>query len=148
MRTRPLDSADRLIVETLLRDARTSLRALGSRADLSAPVVGDRIRRLEDDGIIAAFTLELSATALGYMTEAIVRIEPLPGRLAEVESILRDIPEVTECDVVTGDDCFVVRLALRGLGDLDRVLSPIHRIARTSTGIVKRSSVKRRAPPL
>lgn len=148
MKNRPLDSADQLIVSTLPRDARTSLRSLTRLAGLSAPAVGDRIRRLEDHGVIEAFTLELSSKALGYPIEAIVRIEPLPGRLTEVESILRETPEVTTCDVVTGDDCFVARLALRDFHDLDVILSPIHHVARTSTGIVKRSPVTRRPPPL
>ncbi len=148
MQVRIPDSTDRLILAILTADARVGLREIGARVGLSAPAVRERIRRMEDDGTIRAFTIDLGIQALGYLTEAIVRIQPLPGRLTEVESIVREIPEVTACDIVTGDDCLVVRLALRSLDDLDRLLEPIHRIAATSTGIVKRSPVQRRAPPL
>lgn len=143
-----LDSTDRHILTILTADSRAGLRNIGARVGLSAPAVRERIRRMEDDGTIEAFTIDLGIGALGYLTEAIVRIQPLPGRLSEVEAMVRETPEVTACDMVTGDDCLVVRLALRSLGDLDRLLEPIHRLAATSTGIVKRSPVPRRAPPL
>lgn len=78
---------------------------------------------------------------------ALVRIDPVPGMLHEVERIIRDCPEFVECDRVTGEDCLVDRLFVRSIEDLDTVLDRFHEKARTSSSIVKGRSVRRRLPP-
>lgn len=142
-----LDDADRAIIDLLTEDSRISLRALGARVGLTAPAVRDRILRLEDVGIIEGFGIRLNARSLGFSLEAVLRVEPLPGKLREVEDLIRVIPEIVECSVVTGEDCFVARLMLREIGDLDRLLAPLHDIARTKTSIVHRQPVPPRCPP-
>jgi Lrp/AsnC family transcriptional regulator, leucine-responsive regulatory protein len=143
-----LDEKDHKIVMQLAVDSRVSLKALASRVDLSPPSVADRIRRLEDRGIIRMFTIAIDPVALGYHLEAIVRVRPLPGRLAEVQRLIEDCSEFTECDKVTGDDCFVARLHLRSVAELDGILDRITDKAETSTSIVKSSPIRRRLPPL
>ncbi|NUQ28083.1 MAG: Lrp/AsnC ligand binding domain-containing protein, partial [Acidobacteriaceae bacterium] len=64
-----------------------------------------------------------------------------------VERLLQEIPEVAECDRVTGDDCFVARVYLRSIQHLDEVLNRIIDKAQTSTSIVKSQVVKRRPAP-
>lgn len=71
---------------------------------------------------------------------------PLPGRLHEVERQIQDIAEFTECDKVTGDDCFIARLQVRSMEQLDTLLDRINGYAETNTAIVKKSPVKRRLP--
>lgn len=99
-------------------------------------------------GVIAGFSVELDAAAIGYPLQAIVRIEPLPGKLTRVEQVLAETPEVIECHGVTGEDCFVAHLVLVDLKDLDRILAPLHDLARTRTALVKSTVVERRLPPL
>lgn len=143
-----LDATDRKIIDLLLQDSRISLRAIGAEVSLSAPAVRDRVLRLEDIGVIDAFTIRLNPRALGFALEAVLRVEPLPGKLKVVERILSDMPEVVECSVVTGDDCFVARMMLRDVGELDRLLGPLHDVARTKTSIVHRQPVLPRRPPV
>lgn len=145
---RQLDAVDRDILRVLSADSRISLRDLGAQVRLSAPAVRERIHRMEDDGAIEGFGIQLDPCALGYTLEALVRVEPLPGKLKPVEKILLDTPEITECWMVTGEDCFVARLVLREVGDLDRLLGPLHHVARTNTSIVKGTPIRRRLPPL
>lgn len=142
-----LDATDQSILDILIADSRASLREIGARIGLSAPAVRDRIRRLEDQGVIEGFTVRVNRRALGFALEAVLRVEPLPGRLRRVETILQAMPEITECAVVTGEDCFVARLVLRDIADLDRLLAPLHDIAKTRTSIVHRQPVPPRAPP-
>lgn len=142
-----LDAKDRAIIDELLADGRASVQAIGTRVGLSPPAVRERIRRLEDDGVIEGFTIEISARALGYTLEAIVRIEPLPGKLHIIERILQETPEITQCDTVTGDDCFIARMVLRDVQDLNRILNPLHDKARTNTSIIKGIPVPRRRAP-
>ncbi|TIY04080.1 MAG: Lrp/AsnC family transcriptional regulator, partial [Mesorhizobium sp.] len=117
-----LDDLDRRLLEILIKDSRTSLKELAQQVGLSSPSVAERLRRLEDRGIIRAFTVEIDPQALGYSLQAIVRIRPLPGKLHIVQKLIEEIPEFGECDKVTGDDCFVARLFVRSIGDLDKLL--------------------------
>lgn len=142
-----LDDLDRRIVEILVDDARISLKELAARVNLSSPSTSERLRRLEERGVIRAFTVDVDPAALGYTLQAIVRIKPLPGRLHQVQKLIEEIPEFTECDKVTGDDCFIGRLLIRSIGDLDRILDKITDKAETSSAIVKAQPVKRRLPP-
>lgn len=143
-----LDDTDRRIIEALIKDARMSLKELAAEAGLSSPGVSERIRRLQDRGVIRGFTADVDPKALGYSLQAIVRIRPLPGKLHIVQQLLQDIPEFCECDKVTGEDCFVARLAVPSIELLDGILDKISDKAETSTSIVKSQPIKRRPPPL
>lgn len=143
-----LDELDRRIIETLSNDARISIKELASVIGLSSPSTSERVKRLEERGVIRAFTVDVADEALGYTLQAIVRVRPLPGKLHVVEQLLVEIPEVVECDKVTGDDCYIVRLLVRSIGQLDEILDRIVAKAETSTSIVKSQPVKRRNPPL
>lgn len=144
----PLDATDRELLRILAEDARTATSELARRIGLSAPSTADRLRRLETQGVIGRFTVEIDPRALGYTLQAIVRVKPLPGQLHLVEELLRRIPEFVECDKVTGDDCFICRLYLRSIEQLDGILSKVTERAETSTSIVKSTPVARRLPPL
>ncbi len=98
--------------------------------------------------MIRGYTLEVEPKAFGYLLQAIVRVRPLPGRLHEVERQIQAIPEFTECDKITGDDCFVARLCVRDMEQLDTLLDRLNAYAETSTAIVKKTPVKRRLPPM
>ena len=104
--------------------------------------------RLEAQGVIERFTVQIDPRALGFTLQAIVRVKPLPGQLHLVEDVIRRIPEFVECDKVTGDDCFICRLYLHSIDQLDEILSKITERAETSTAIIKSTPVARRLPPL
>ncbi len=136
------------MLEALARNARISLKELAEAAGLSSPSAAERLRRLEERGIVSAFTIDIAPEAIGYPLQAIVRIRPLPGQLHVVERIIQETPEFIECDKVTGDDCFIGRLVVRSMGELDGILDKIAERAETNTSMIKATPVKRRLPPL
>ncbi len=142
-----LDDLDRKLIAILAEDARISLKDLAGRVGLSSPSASERLKRLEERGVIRAFTIEIDPAALGYQLQAIVRIRPLPGKLHMVQKLIEEIPEFSECDKVTGDDCFVGRLHLTSIEQLDAILDRIADKAETNTSIVKAQPVRRRLPP-
>jgi Lrp/AsnC family transcriptional regulator, leucine-responsive regulatory protein len=144
----PLDDTDRALLSALADDARQPVSELARSVGLSAPATADRLRLLEASGVIGRFTVQIDPRALGYTLQAIVRVKPLPGQLHLVEEVIRRIPEFVECDKVTGDDCFICRLYLRSIEQLDEILSKVTERAETSTAIVKSTPVPRRLPPL
>jgi Lrp/AsnC family transcriptional regulator, leucine-responsive regulatory protein len=143
-----IDAIDQRIIEALADNARLSIKELAQQVGLSSPSASERLRRLEERGVVARFTVDLDLRAIGYPLQAIVRIRPLPGKLHIVQRLIEDIPQITECDKVTGDDCFVARLHMRSIEQLDEILDRIADKAETSTAIIKTQPVKRRLPPL
>jgi Lrp/AsnC family leucine-responsive transcriptional regulator len=143
-----MDVPDQRIIAALAANARISLKELARQADLSSPSASERLRRLEERGVIDAFTIELSPKAIGYNLQAIVRMNPLPGMLHTLERLIQDTPEFVECDKVTGGDCFVGRLYVRSIEQLDQILDRISEKAETNTSIVKSQPVRRRLPPV
>jgi Lrp/AsnC family transcriptional regulator, leucine-responsive regulatory protein len=142
-----IDPADRLLLEALSRDARMSLKALAAHAGLSSPSAAERIRKLEERGVIRGYAADIDPAALGYTLEAVVRIRPLPGKLHVVQKLIEETPAISACDKVTGDDCFVARLHARSMAELDAALDRIADKASTSTSLVKARTVERRPPP-
>ena len=143
-----LDDTDRMLLASLADDARQPVSELARSVGLSAPATADRLRRLDALGVIERFTVQIDPRALGYTLQAIVRIRPLPGKLHIVQKLIEEIAEFGECDKVTGDDCFVARLFVRSIGDLDGILDRIADKAETSTAIIKAQPIRRRPPPL
>lgn len=143
-----MDELDRTIISLLELNARASLKEMSEATGLSSPSVSERVKRLEERGIVRAFTVDIDPKALGYALQAIVRVRPLPGMLHIVERLIQETPEFIECDKVTGDDCFIARLCFRSMEQLDAILDRISEKAETNTAIVKATPVKRRLPPL
>ncbi|MWL89103.1 MULTISPECIES: Lrp/AsnC family transcriptional regulator [unclassified Cupriavidus] len=143
-----LDDLDRRILALLQHDGRMPIKALAEQIGLSAPGTSERLKRLEDRGVIRGFTVDVEPRTLGFSMQAIVRIRPLPGKLQAVQKLIEGIPEFAECDKVTGDDCFFGRLYLRSIEHLDHILDQVTELAETSSSIVKSQPVKRRLPPL
>ena len=143
-----LDRIDRQLIGVLDADGRASLAEIGTRVGLSGPAVGERLRRLRENGVIEGFGVRVDPRALGYTMEAIVRIKPRSRQMHTVEQMIRDEPRFTSCDRVTGEDCFVARLALVSVAELDEILLPLHERAETHTAIVKSSLLRARMPDL
>ena len=143
-----LDPVDTALIRALAENARQPVSALAQLVGLSAPSVSERLRRLENSGVLTGYTVDLNLKTLGYSLHAIIRVRPLPGQLHWVQRLLEDEPAVIECDKVTGDDCFIARVVLRDIEQLDVVLELLIERAETNTAIIKSSPVPRRLPPL
>jgi Lrp/AsnC family transcriptional regulator, leucine-responsive regulatory protein len=143
-----LDAVNLRVLEELAADGRIPMAELGRRVGLSAPAVAERGQRLERAGVIAGYRAELDPRALGFPVSAIVRIRPSPGQLQRIPEVAMETPEVAECHRITGDDCYLLRLHLRSIDDLEDVLDRFTPYGLTTTSIVHSTPVARRGPPL
>lgn len=132
----------------LASNARTAIAELARAVGLSAPSVAERVKRLEEAGVITGYSATISPAAIGLPVSAWLRIRPVPGELDKVAGIIRGIPEIIECDRVTGEDCFLARAHLRSVADLERVIDQIIPYAMTNTSVIQSSPVPPRLPPL
>jgi Lrp/AsnC family transcriptional regulator, leucine-responsive regulatory protein len=143
-----LDTVNVRVLEELQRDPRLTMSELGRRIGMSSPAVTERVRRLEEAGVICGYRLELNPAALGLPITAYVRIRPSPGQLSKIAELAQQIPEVVECHRVTGEDCFVLKVYIPAIDQLDRLLDCFLLYGLTTTTIIQSSPVPLRPPPL
>jgi Lrp/AsnC family leucine-responsive transcriptional regulator len=136
-----VDDTDRALLVELQRDARLSLAELGRRVGLSPPAVGERVRRLTDDGVIRGFRTDVDPRALGYALSAIVRVRPAPRQLQKVAELARATPEVVECHRITGEDCFFLKAHVRDVEHLEEVIDRFAFHGQTTTSVMQTSPV-------
>jgi len=130
----PLDPHDTRILAELQADARLTLSELGRRVHLSQPAVTERVRKLEAAGVITGYQARVDLAALGYGIRAIVRV----GRadLAPMTKAVRETPEIVNAWNVTGEDSWVLEIAVIDVAHLDAVLARFCALAETSTSII------------
>jgi Lrp/AsnC family leucine-responsive transcriptional regulator len=143
-----LDATNLRLIEELSTDGRVGIAELGRRVGMSAPAVAERIQRLERAGVIAGYRAEIDPGAVGFPVSAIVRIRPSPGQLQRIPGLARETPEVAECYRITGEDCYLMRLHLRSIDDLEETLDRFTPYGLTTTSIIHSTPVPRRGPPL
>lgn len=143
-----IDESDRRLIAALDRNSRTSIADLARLIGLSAQSASDRVKRLEDIGVVTGFTVRLEPAALGLGIGAYIRIRPAMGELQRVAALVAAIPEIVECDRVTGEDCFIAKAFVARIDDLERVIDQLLPFAQTNTSIIQSSPVRRRQPPL
>jgi Lrp/AsnC family transcriptional regulator, leucine-responsive regulatory protein len=143
-----LDDVNRRLLEELQNEGRIGMAELGRRIGMSAPAVGERVQRLERAGVIAGYHAEIDPAKLGFPVAAIVRIRPAPGQLARIPEVARETPEVVECYRITGEDCYLIKLYLRAIDELEELLDRFTPYGLTTTSIIHSAPVARRGPPL
>ena len=121
-----VDNTDWGIVEALQDDARLTWAELGRRVNLSPPAVAERVKRLEEQGVIKGYRAEIDLARLGLPMQAVIRI--VTSSAAECNNLgarLKEVPEVLECYRVTGSDSYVIRVALRSMEHLEGLLERV-----------------------
>ena len=142
------DSVNIRILKELRDDPRLTMTELGRRVGLSSPAITERVRRLEERGVIRGYRIDIDPAALGLSIAAYVRIRPNPGQLPKIAELARSIREIVECHRVTGEDCFVLKVYLPSLDQLDRILDTFLAHGTTTTSLIQSSPVPLRPPPL
>jgi Lrp/AsnC family transcriptional regulator, leucine-responsive regulatory protein len=143
-----LDEINRRLLDELQRDGRVAFAELGRRVGLSAPAVAERVGRLEREGVITGYRAEVDPRAIGYQLAAVVRVRPFARQIHKIPEIAAQTPEIVECERITGEDCYLLRLHVRAMDDLEPVLDRFTPFGQTTTSIVHSAPVPRRALPL
>ncbi len=146
--TRNLDATDRAIVAALTTNGRMTVRELAAQIGLSSPSVTDRIHKLEDAGAIQGYTISVDPKVFGLGISAHVRIRAMPGQVARLIQMLAETPQIVEADRVTGEDCFIAKVVVMNLLELETVVDRFVPFSSTDTAIVQSSTVSRRLPKL
>ena len=143
-----LDAINLRILHLLSDDPRMSIKGLAASIGMSSPAVAERVQRLQEHGVIQGHRLELDHRQLGLQVIAYVRVRPMPGELQRVAALARETPEVVECHRVTGEDCFIMKVLVARVEDLEAVLDEFLKHGNTTSSIVQSTPVALRPPPL
>jgi Lrp/AsnC family leucine-responsive transcriptional regulator len=143
-----LDEVNRRLLAELSADPRLSMAALARRVGMSAPAVTERVQRLERDGVIAGYRMIIDPAAIGLPVTSYVRIRPGPGQLPKLAALAAELPEVTECYRITGEDCFLIKLHAASMERLEETLDRLGMHGQTTTSIVVSTTVPQRSLPL
>lgn len=131
-----LDETNWQLLEALQQNARLSYSELGQRVGLTAPAVAERMRKMEEQGIITGYTVSVDLAQLGLPIVALVRFVPAAGlHCRSLASAVSELPEVLECYRMAGNDQVQVKVAATSMAHLDSILDQLAVYGQPSTSI-------------
>lgn len=133
-----MDDRDRAILASLQADARATFADIGERAGLSSSAVHERVRKLEQAGLIRGYRAEVDPEALGLFVTALVSVTPLdPKQPDDLPDRVREFTEVEDCHSVAGAENYILKVRVPTTGDLEDFL----RRLREKAGVNTRTTV-------
>ena len=134
------------ILEALQKNARISFAELGRKAGLSTPATAERVRRLEEAGVITGYHAALNVGKLGVPIRVLVRLTIHGGDLQVSRTItaVREMPEISRCHRITGAESFVIEADVVSIRHLEVLIDKLSTLGATSTSTVLSSPVERR----
>jgi Lrp/AsnC family leucine-responsive transcriptional regulator len=144
-----LDDIDRKILALLQHDARMTNAAIAAEVGLTAPSVFERVRKLEQRGVIRGYTIQVDPAALGKIMTAFIRLTvAYDDRYAAGIQALRGDPDVLECYHVAGEDCLLVKTRVSSPAELEALIRRMrsHISIQRSVTMIALSAIKEDAP--
>ncbi|RFC00251.1 AsnC family transcriptional regulator [Rhizobium leguminosarum bv. trifolii] len=134
-----LDPTDVSIIEALQENGRIAISELGRRVGLSQPAASERVKRLEDRGIIVGYSARIDPTALGIGMTAVLRLRTTHEHIKACLKQFAEMPQVVEVLRLTGEDCFLLKVLVPSPGELETIVDTIARFGSVTTSLVLRS---------
>lgn len=131
-----LDKIGCAVLLALQQNARVPFSELGRQVGLSAPAVAERVRRLEDAGIIRAYRAEVDPAALGLDLQAYIRLTVRYGLYDTFTAEVGRIPGILSAERVTGEDCYVLKVAVRGVTQLEATINVLKGYGEPVTSLI------------
>ena len=141
----PLDRTDWRLLAELQKDGRASFAELARAVAMSPSAVAERVRRLEEAGVIAGYRATIDPERVGLTVMAFVRLRYPTGNYRPFHAMLDTTPEIVEAHHVTGEDCFVLKVLARSMRHLEEVTGRISGLGAVTTSVVYSSPLSGRA---
>ncbi len=129
------DEIDVMILSELEKNSRLSIRELSKRINLSPSYVTERVKRLEDNRIIEGYTITINKKNLGLSIDCIIKITMKNGEYERFKNFIKDYNRSEWCYRIAGDGCFLVKLSVKDLSDIEEFINEVSPYATTSTYI-------------
>ena len=136
-----LDNVSWQILTALQKDARLSFAELGRRVGLSLPAVAERVRRMEEAGIITGYSANIAVNKIGLNVMAYSRVSTNSNQYPAIIALAGTLPEVVECHHLTGPDSFIMKVVVSSIPHLEEVITKLSAYGQTATSVVLSSPV-------
>ena len=130
-----MDRTDYMILNILQEDCTTTLRKIGENVGLTPPAVAERIRKLEEEGVIRSYRIHLDRTKLDCGITGFIMVATDPEKYAEFCALCERTPAVTEHVHVIGNYNAILRFAVRDTNALDELLTKIKEYGDSRTSV-------------
>jgi Lrp/AsnC family leucine-responsive transcriptional regulator len=139
-----LDETDWRLLAVLQRDGRASFAELARAVAMSPSAVAERVRRLEESGVVAGYEAVVDPERVGLGILAFVRLRYPTGNYKPFHDLLATTSEIVEAHHVTGEDCFVLKVLARSMRHLEEITGRIGGLGSVTTSVVYSSPLPRR----
>ena len=140
-----LDRIGRNILAALQANARMPLARIGAQVGLSAPAVAERVKKLEEAGVIKGYHARIDADALGRPVTAFIQLTTDARHYPAVKSLAAELPEITSCHHVSGAASFILHARVAAVADLEPLVARFSPLGQTCTAIVLSTPVDKGA---
>lgn len=137
-----MDITDHRIIEILQEDGRISMKDLGKIVGLTSPAVSERVKRLEESGVIEGYKAVVNPDLLGRFIKAFIHVSLPNDKYEDFLKTSEDDPRIVECHHVTGDDCSVAKVIVKDMYELESVIDSIKKLGSTKTSVILSTPVK------
>jgi Lrp/AsnC family transcriptional regulator, leucine-responsive regulatory protein len=131
-----IDDVDRCILSELQRNSRLSMRELSRRVNLSAPSVTERVKKLEDEGVIEGYTIKINHKKLGLSIDCILEVTVKNGEYERFARFIEEHPRAIFCYRIAGRACYMVKLSVAELKEIEEFINEVSTFTTTVTHII------------
>lgn len=139
-----MDRTDWKILEALQVNARATYAEIGRQVGLTAPAVAERVRKMENAGIIRGYHLSIDLEKLDRPIHAMIRMGMVERNPTGFQKLIQETPTILECIKVTGQDGFFLKVAVRSMGELQVLVEKLSQFAPTTTALVLETLMRHR----
>lgn len=131
-----MDITDYKIIEILQEDGRISMKDLGKIVGLTSPAVSERVKRLEESGIIQGYKAIVNPDKLGRVIKSFINISLPSENYSSFIEYAKDDNRIVECHHITGEDCLLLKVIVKDMYELEKVIDKIKQVGKTKTSVI------------
>ncbi|WP_158965979.1 Lrp/AsnC family transcriptional regulator [Chachezhania sediminis] len=143
-----LDWVDKVILQSLIRDARLPRAELARRVGMSPPAVGERLRRLEETGVILGYHAQINPARLGFGLTIMIRAQPDTGQMADMIAAIEATPQIVRCERISDKNSLVAWAHVRSVAEMEQLTDRLMPHGKVDVSIVQSTPVEPRPLPL
>lgn len=137
-----MDITDYKILKILIEDGRIPMKELAQKVALSAPAAAERVKRLEEENIIAGYKAEINYAKLGKQINVLINVDVNVHKTEKLMEFVKSENSIIECHHVTGPHCKILKARLEDIASLEKLIGEIQKFGNTETFIILSSLEK------
>lgn len=141
-----MDEIDASIIEILQGEGRITMKELGHRVGLTSPAAIERVKKLEENGIIKGYYAEIDLKKVGLPIEAVILVTTEHNNCRKFADFAQAHPNIMVCHRITGDACYLIKVAVADMDGLEKIINDVNTYGRTQTYIILSSPVAGKRP--